>query len=350
MKHGLLFLLLSSIISLISCAAPNNYNISSHKNKHQRGAHIFGRLDSANVQQFKDANIEWITLVSWANQRDYDSPKVNSNRGDSVQQVWRDSTWASQIQIAHKEGFKVHFKPHLWIHEPSKGMWRSDIFPESEEAWDLWKSTYSEFILMYAEIAQKNNVEMFCIGTEFSRLTLEKPDYWRTLIEEVRSVYSGQITYAANWYNEYEKIEFWDQLDYIGIQAYFPIVDHESPSLEVLEKGWEKYMTDIKRVSRKWDKKVLFTEMGYKSTTDAAKEPWTWVETSEPGAFAHSNETQALCYEAFFNKVWSKDWFAGVHIWQMRSDIGKRNFKDLDLDFMPQGKPAMSVIEEGFKN
>jgi hypothetical protein len=324
-------------------------NPTTQKPKH-KGAHLFGFMDTTNLKPLVDNNYNWITLVSFGDQKDFDSPAMVYYRGDSLEMARRDSAWASQINIAHDAGFKVFFKPHLWISEPRQNKWRSDIFPSNENNWELWKESYREFILYYATIAEKNKVEMFCIGVEFSRLAVEKTDFWRSLIKEVRTVFTGKLTYAANWYEEYEKIEFWDELDFIGVQAYFPLVKIENPSVEQVAEGWNNYLPALSRVSKKFKKKILFTEMGYKSTTDSAIEPWLWLEKLKAENITHSNETQANCYQAFFNMVWGNEWFAGVHVWQLRSMRLDRKSNPLSPNFSPQGKPAEEVIARGFED
>lgn len=322
-------------------------NSNSAINK-QKGVHVFGHLDSLNIQAFAQNNYSWITLVPYGSQKDYDSPRVIYLRGDSLANLRRDSAWKAQIAVAHSAGFKVFLKPHIWMHQPTNGKWRSDIFPTNENNWQMWKKNYRAFILRYAQIAQERNVELFCIGTEFSRLSVEKAAFWRSLIKDVRNIYSGEITYAANWYNEYEEITFWDELDYIGIQAYFPLAKNNNPSTAQISKGWNKYFPKIATISNQFNRKILFTEMGYKSTADSAIEPWKWIAYS-PGANAPlSYETQANCYQSFFDSVWNKEWLAGVHIWQMRCDVKAGGNKD-NPDFTPQGKPAEKIIAKGFE-
>ena len=322
-----------------------NANDSAPK---QKGAHIFGHLDSTNLQPFIQNNIDWITLVPYASQKDYDSPSVIYFRKDSLANIRRDSMYKSQIALAHSYGFKVFLKPHIWLHENTDGKWRSDIYPSTEDNWQQWKKDYREYILLYAKVAEKNKVDLFCIGTELTRLSIEKPDYWLALIKEIRTIYSGKITYAANWYKEYENITFWNELDYIGIQAYFPLTKNNYPNVEQISKGWNKYLPKIASISKKYNRKVLFTEMGYKSTSDSAIEPWAWIEYEGNQDRSLSYETQANCYQAFFNSVWEKDWFAGVHIWQMRSEY-KKGRGYTDVDFTPQGKPAALIIAKGFE-
>lgn len=316
------------------------------KDDKQRGVHVFGKMDSTTIQPLIKTNVEWITFVPFNNQKDYDSPATTSYERDSLQEIRRDSAWRSKIEIAHANGFKIFLKPHIWISSPSNGKWRSDIFPTSDDNWELWKASYRKYILRFAKVAEQTDVELFCIGTEFTRLAIEKPEFWEKLIQEVRNIYSGKITYAANWYDEFEKITFWDQLDYIGIQAYFPLVKNKNPTVQQISKGWKKHLPSIKRIHKKFDKKILFTELGYKSTTDSAIEPWTWIDYSSNLYKPVSTETQANCYEAFFKTFWEKKWFAGVHVWQWHTsdrDGGMDN-----LDFTPRKKPAENIIAKGF--
>lgn len=327
-------------------SAYNEYSNSIEEK--QKGAHVFGRMDSTNFQHLADNNIEWITLVTWVNQEDINSSILSHHNGDSVMIKQRNTHWVERINLAQSLGFKVFLKPHIWINTPEEGEWRNDIFPDSDADWEIWGKGYRDFIIRFATIAQKANAEMFCIGTELSRLTVEKPEYWENLIKEVKSIYSGQLTYAANWHDEFEKISFWNELDYIGIQAYFPLTRSQFPNKEDIAKGWNKHLKQIKSVHKKYKKKVLFTEMGYRSTSDSAIAPWEWAEDPSNKDDLVSEETQANCYEVFFDKVWKKNWFAGVHFWQLRSDFQKDK-RPYTLDFTPQGKLAESVLAEGFE-
>jgi len=315
----------------------------------QKGAHVFGRIDSVNVEGFKENNIEWLALVPYGYQEHYQTAEVRYQRGDSLEMKKRDLRWVRQIEAAHEAGYKIFLKPHVWMGEDASGKWRSDIFPTNEENWELWKNSYKEFILHYAKIAESTQVEQFCVGVEFTELTINYPEYWRSIIKEVRSIYSGEITYAANWYKEYENITFWDDLDYIGIQAYFPLTKNDSPTVDEISAGWNKYTPQIKSLAKKYKKKILFTEMGYKSTIDSATEPWTWIDYSNQSNNNLCHVTQANCYRAFFNTVWPEEWMAGLHIWQMRGDHRPEANKN-STDFNPQSKPAEKIIKQGYSS
>ena len=334
---GLLFFIGQSTVG------EEEFDISTDK---QKGTHLFGLDDTTGFQFLHRNHIEWVTLVPWGFQTRYDSPRVSHHNGDSTNIKSGNSSWLQYQKVMRSAGFKLFIKPHVWINETEDGKWRSDIFPTSAENWEVWKASYQDFILRYARLAQAGGAEMFCIGTEFSRLSTEKPNFWKALIQEVRQVYKGKITYAANWYEEYERITFWEDLDYIGIQAYFPLAEEEFPSVKQVSDGWNAYLPTMKNLARQHNRKIIFTEIGYKSTSDSAITPWEWLDYPESGK-VFSAETQANCYAAFFEKVWPKKWFEGVHIWQMRSDYLHREPRN--LDFTPLQKTAESVIAKGFE-
>jgi hypothetical protein len=339
-------------LGLSSCKSQDNINTQSAKaslhiqdTDKQRGAHLFRYRDTTNLSFLDNMNIEWLTLVPWGYMEGHqDSIVGHQRRNRPAAQV--DSNWISTIQSFQAKGYKIFLKPHIWLHGTEPGKWRSDIFPKNEADWTTWKATYREFILRYARVAEAAGAEMYCVGTELTLLSKEKPQFWREIIAEIKEIYSGKLTYAANWYKEYEDISFWDELDYIGIQAYFPLVKKESPSTEELRAGWNKHLPTIKGKAEQYDKPILFTEMGYKSTSDSGITPWEWMDY-EDNKKTYSVETQANCYQAFFDVIWNEPWFAGMHIWQLRGN--HRYGDDYDnLDFTPQGKPATQVIRAGF--
>ena len=323
-------------------------NHSSNNEEKQKGAHVFGHIDSTNYHFLDSNHVEWITLVSWCFQEGHDSPNVSHHNGDTLMIRKHDESWIRRIDKLQAFGFKIFVKPHIWMNTPANEKWRSDIYTDGED-WETWSESYREFILRYARISEAANAEMFCVGTEMTRLTIERPEFWRALIRDVRKVYSGKITYAANWYKEYDNIEFWDALDYIGIQAYFPLTKMKNPSKEEIRKGWDKYMPKMESLHKKFNRSVIFTEMGYKSTASSAIKPWEWVEDSSNEEQVLSYETQTHCYEAFFEKVWTQQWFQGVHLWQMRADYKEIDSDQNDRDFTPLKKPAIAIIAKGFE-
>jgi hypothetical protein len=256
--------------------------------------------------------------------------------------VWwgeSDEGLTDTVRRLKARGIQSMLKPHIWIRHRGDGRWRGEIAFETEAEWDLWWDRYRAFALHYAELAEANAIPLYCIGTELRSTVLMAPDRWRDLIREVRGVYGGALTYSANWYREFQEVPFWDDLDYIGIQAYFPLTSDEGPEagLDALVAGWAGHVADIEQVQRRCGKPVILTEIGYRSTRDAAVEPWQW--RSEVGL---DNALQARCYEAMFRSFWDRPWFAGLYVWKWFPD--DRVSRRRGLGFTPQGKPAERVL------
>lgn len=313
-----------------------------------RAVHYFGRSmeHQEDFQIISSNHVEYLVLVPYGYQSTYDNPDLSFNRRRRRANVSRDSMYVEIARQADAQGLNLIIKPHIWMRTNSD-KWRSDIDFKTETEWNTWKSNYKNFIIHYARLSEQVGATHFCIGTELASVTRSHPEFWIDLIGEVRKVYSGKVFYAANWYREFEKITFWDHLDYIGIQAYFPLCRKENPSLEDIRRGWKPHVANIRKQSRKYNRPVLFTEVGYKSTEDAAVDPWEWIDHENTEKWKPSHDTQALCYQAMFESFWHQSWFAGALIWQWRG-----NHQEVgglaDLDFTPQNKPAQRIISDWF--
>lgn len=318
-----------------------------------------------NLDPLVDNHVNWISQTPFAWMQNHDTPKINYGPD-------ADGWGGSEIglvhtaELAHDKGIKVILKPHIWIMD-GKGKWRSDIEMHSKQEWDQWFSDYRDFILHFAKIAEKGKMEALCIGTELLIPSTRFPDRWLHIIEEIRKVYSGNLTYAANFYKEYEGITFWGALDAIGIQGYFPISTDHNPSKSDLLKAWAPHISRMEAVHRKYGKPIIFTEIGYKNTSDAAIEPWTWPR-HDGHDFIESQETQAICLDAMFESLWHQDWFDGVFIWKWfhtdyrhasepydeyllrMQNLRKSNGEKVrrNISFSPQGKLAMETLRQWF--
>jgi len=295
-------------------------------------------------------HVDWIVQTPFGWQSAIDSPEVRLVTDGRIYWGERDIGIETTTRLARQAGIRTMLKPHIWLHRASAGGWRGEIAMRSEEDWRRWFDSYRAFILHYARLAEANGIEALCVGTELHATATQRPDDWRRLIDAVRAVYHGRLIYAANWYREFEEIAFWDRLDYIGIQAYFPLADRPDPSVASLRAAWRPHLEAIERVQRRYGKPVLFTEIGYRSAADAAIEPWKWParrarpprDATADGVAAPDSRAQADAYQAFFETFWDKSWFAGAYIWKWYPDHAAA--AGADGDFTPQGKTAEKTM------
>lgn len=273
-------------------------------------------------------NIEWVSVLPYFYQETESSKKINT---PNTVGVWskRDSTLIKGINDLHKKQIFVMLKPHLWMNSG----WRSNINFENKNDWNSWFADYRKIMIHYAKLAQKTNVDLFCIGTELRSSLNKAPNKWLALISEIKTIYNGKLTYASNWDDDLNFIEFWQKMDYIGIQAYYPLTKNKNPSLDEIKKGWDKHLIKLKLISEKFNKKILFTEMGYRADASATIQPWAWGSFFERLYLKKSDKTQLLAYQALFEKTWNEPWFAGTFPWEWNSS-----------DFPIYKKPSQNMI------
>ncbi|OQD42526.1 glycoside hydrolase [Croceivirga radicis] len=282
----------------------------------------------------------YAAIMPFAFIRSVDEPTVIFNR----ERQWFGETEEGVKQYTkelHSKGIKVMLKPQIWIRN---GEFTGEFKPNTEAQWLALEKSYSDFILTFAKVAQESKVDIFCIGTELHRFVENRPEYWHNLVTQVKQQYKGKLTYAANW-DEYTKTPFWKDLDYIGIDGYFPLSEEKSPKKEDLVKGWQKWKDQMQKLHVALDKPILFTEFGYRSMDYTAKKPWL-VDRNQENV---NLDAQALALQVVFDELWKEEWFAGGFIWKWfphHNEVGgKENNR-----FTPQNKPAEETIRQHYKN
>lgn len=238
------------------------------------------------------------------------------------------------IRLARSAGLRVMIKPHLEVPR----MWRGEFDVESKVKWPAFAAAYRKLILSFAHLAEDEGVEVLCLGTELKRLALGRPELWRELARDVRRVYHGKLTYAANW-DSFDQIEFWDALDLIGVDAYFPLSDARTPQPGEIAAGWDRWAKRLAAVHERFDRPVIFTEWGYELEDHAAKEPWV----IGGGRFSTTAEAaQANAYEGTFRRVWHEPWMQGLFVWRWSPRAGEPG------SYSPRGREAEEVLERWF--
>ena len=284
-----------------------------------------------------DTKSNWIAITPYAFSSG-NSPTINYNYS---QQWWgeRKEGTIATIQYAQALKLKVMLKPHVWVRGQG---WTGDFKLDSNEDWEKWEKSYSDYILPLAKIANSLNVEMLCIGTEYRKAATLRPKFWRKLIVEVRKIYSGKVVYAANWDN-YKNVVFWDQLDFIGIDAYFPLSSKRTPSVEELNKNWLGIKSEIKNFSKKWNKPILFTEFGYQSIEYTTDGHWKYNQDT----LSVNLQNQVVAYQSIFDTFWEEPWFHGGFLWKWHSNHSRAGGVE-NKRFTPQNKPAQKTIRDWY--
>lgn len=284
----------------------------------------------------KSINAQWVAVVPYAFSRQ-NEPEVYFN---NQRQWWGERVAGTKalIEMAQDLDLEVMIKPHIWM----RGGFIGDFDLLNEADWKEWERSYEAYITTYALLADSMQVPMLCIGTEIKKAAVKREQFWRDMIARIRLIYDGKITYAANWDN-YHLVQFWDALDYIGVDAYFPLTEVPDPDVETIVNAWNVVKEDLRKFSLQYDKPILFTEFGYQSLNGAAGKHWE-IEQSIDNV---NMEIQATAYEGLFRSFWDETWFAGGFLWKwhLKDDAGGLN----NTRFTPQNKPAAKIIAKWYE-
>ena len=241
-------------------------------------------------------------------------------------------------QEAHQRGYTVQWKP-LLDEASLGGKWRGAVMPGGDlnpDSVALWFESYAEILSEYAELAENLNVEVLMAGTEMASLDQDQPKYndgWNLVIERVREVFSGQVTYGVNWNPRAHVPGFIDLLDYLSVSAYYPVDADTGSSVEELVAAWHRSAGYDLAVLQATGVPLVFSEVGMASNAEAWRAPWV---TPKSG---YSESDQAAYYAAMCQIATQNN--IGLQWWKI-------DFYTLEPDeahpMSPWGKKAWDVV------
>jgi hypothetical protein len=246
------------------------------------------------------------------------------------------------VEQAHARGIKVLLIPHLWV---ETGGWRGEVDPGTPEGWVRYQRSYREFVLGWASFAARTHVDAFSIGVECKSWSGRFGPYWRQLISDVRGSFHGLLTYSANW-DEAEHVVFWSELDWIGINAFYPLANHNRASYSDYLEGARRARDQVGVLARTLDMPVLFVEVGYTTRRDAAVEPWLWPDDMTDVVYDEDEQARAL--SALIELFVPEPWFVGLFVWRYYADLDDVS-QEHGWGFSPHGKLAEGVLSRAFR-
>lgn len=274
-----------------------------------------------------------LLVVNWY------SPDIRSNLiGPRPDQGAENSTISDDkliqvIRQARKLGMKVVLFPYLRFDHRGPKDWRGVLAPSD---FSVWAKNYEQFILHYADLGNKNGVELLSVGSELGS-TEEKTEFWKALIAKVRGRFPGKLLYSSNW-DHYSYPTFWRDLDFIAMTSYYPLSKKNDPTFPELLATWRGLKKKILAFRAEYPQKLIFTEVGYPSLDGGNVNPWNYFAK----ASVDLNEQQ-MCYLAFIEAWKNTPELAGVFWWVWFDPGGPQ-----DPGFSPRGKPAEEILRRWY--
>jgi len=290
----------------------------------------YGSPTSArSLGRLRELGVEWISITPFGFQSGPTGTSITWKRKGILE---TDESLKQAADDAHALGMRVMLKPHIWVASPA---WPGSVGQTTPEGWRLWFDSYARFILHYARLAGSIRADALCVGTELEKTTVHTAA-WAKMIASIRTVYDGPLTYASS-FQEVHAVGFWDRLDFIGVNGYYPLAPSRTPTVEELVAAWSTERKRLAALSERLGKPIVFTELGYRSADFAA-----WKHWETPRDAPVNLQAQANAYEAFFRAIWPEPWCGGVYWWKWHSYL-YHSYRGSN-EFEPANKPAEAVI------
>jgi len=269
----------------------------------------------------------------------------NTPLGSEISISYNPATIQSLTAYCKKKGIQVG-----WLPLPTFGNdgWRGEISPSNI---DEWFNNYKKNLSSLAKQASATAVDLLMVGSELNKLETFSAK-WHDVIANVRNEFSGNVSYGISWDNvAFLNRDWFDELDNIGVSAYFPLTSKNDPTLDELKKGWTNspisgnIVSSLEKLYQRFGRKIFFSEVGYRAVRGTNKAPYLSVTQQIPNSDnKYDPEEQANCYEAFFEVFSDKKWWEGSFIWNYPSALGN----EISIDYSPEGKLAEDVLRKWY--
>lgn len=244
-------------------------------------------------------------------------------------------------QQIKKQGAKVFLKPHIMLQDFDPTYWHGNIDFTSEKDWIAFENSYFLYLKTILSLADSLNIEAVSLGVELKSFIANRPTQWISFLDTARTIYNGLLTYCANWDN-YQKINFWNKLDFIGIDFYFSTSTEKTPTINSCFTTLDSINNELKLVANSKELPIVLTEYGYQSRNYAGLDPWNKKLNTNINYLGQEN-----AYGALFNTLWDEPYIAGGFSWIWF--LNEKSILEAPLyDYTPQNKPAELLIQDFF--
>lgn len=275
----------------------------------------------------------WIRLHLGLSQDSVQSTTVYRNS----EGAFSDAEYTHIVETAHRLGLRV-MSEHYIESSGWADSWAGEIGQQyNEQQWAEWFASYGEMIMHYAQLAETAGTDYIIIVSELDSTTHREKE-WRELIARVRQVYHGKISMAFSEELPLQEVQFWDALDSIVIHPYYlDLPNVIDPTVEQLTQAFEPYAERLELLSKKWNKPVLITEIGFWSVH---------TMTQNYNNLDSSNQIdlqeQSDLFQAVFNTFYGKEWLEGIFWYAFEGGSNYAEPWNIHNDYI--GKPAENVI------
>lgn len=270
------------------------------------------------------------------------------------------------ISATQSDGLAAGLFPQVGSHTLIESWWTEKT--HTEAWWKEFFTSYRQFALNYANIAQISEVDALILGGKSllpafeggilpdgseSALPVGFDHAWLELISDIRSVYSGKLIWATHVNRDTDPLpDFIFEFDEIYVIVDSPLALGDHPTFDMIQSGFTSVIdSQIYEIYRSTGKPLIIA-LAYPSVETSASGCILVSEACyNDGLFRASELTpymihmadQSLVYNAILPVIASREWITGVSIRGYDPTVIIQ-----DGTSSIAGKPAQDVIEYWF--
>lgn len=318
---GVLLLLLVSILLIVFIFYPVDRTEYGFNMMQTKDVSYGNELTRESLLNMKKTGAESVAFVIFFKQKSASSSEIEPSWEQQYSGLRKSIRWAKEM------GLSTGIKPQLLVNNS----WSGAIKPDN---WQRWFAVYTGYLYELAILAEAEAVDYLVIGTELKQST--SLSYWIDLIERLRTVYSGELSYTAHGLDGLASFRFWNLLDSASVSLYPSLGNTSEESQQVIRSTADK-MVDM---SRYIPVPVWVAEIGIASRNKARQKPWAWQNLSADELKIDSGIQSEII------GMWL-DSFAGIKMkrlliwaWYSEPNAGGRD----DSGYTIQNKPAEMLV------
>lgn len=279
-------------------------------------------------QRLKRLGVNTVGILLNAQLRGLEDPSVQVDRANLERA-------RHALLDARELGLATVLVPQLVLED---GTWRGNLNWTGRPGTEAWWDSYRRYVLRAAQVARTGGASLLSLGVELKSMSGTQDTRRRMsgLAQQARSIYSGPLTYHANW-DEAEDVAFWDGLDLVGVNGYYPL--RPDPV-----RGAEAVAVRLKRLARRTQRPLLVLEVGFRSSPHSHREPWAWPDAVDPVV---DLSAQAQAFAAVLGSWPRVPGVRGLLVWVVPTDPDDPASEPRH-GFNPLNKPAEGVLARAF--
>jgi hypothetical protein len=317
---------------------------------------IFEDLLDSTHTRLKENNFEWIEIAAPWDYKQVNPVPIITYEGFG--HTYDEEEIDLHLKRTKADGFKIFLAPQICCVDTSRASF-------SDEWWNAWFAQYENYVLYFADLASKYDVDALAISGDWIALE-QKPSNYKQRLEaiysKVRQHYNGKLGRSIYMQGTIDNIEdlwpqisstpFMDEWDFFAVSMWIGMTTKNSPTQEELNSNVKTiFEARLKPLYDAYEKPIVLGQVAYASVDGGLKgkigvfEPEIQLWNSYSDEYTLDLEEQAMGYEAIMKNVAETPYIVGLYPFTYWPDAFP-----LSKEYNIRDKPAEEVLRQWYES